>query len=296
MSLFVTRSRRRPEYTGNATTGKLALAPGIDMRYVLKDKVVLITGASEGIGRACAVEFHQAGSCVVAAARSLEKLEALACELGDRVTAFRLDVTDKVQRQAAVAATLEKHGRIDVLINNAGWASFGTVLKTPQEHLNRMIDLNFLGPIALIQAVLPQMIGRGSGQIINISSVVGTQAIPRMTVYSATKSALNALSTGLRMELRGTGVDVLSVSPSSTNTAFFRSAATVDARATRIAETQYTPERVARAIVRSSRRRRAEVTLSLEGKTITTIRRISHRLADGIMFHVAKRAMPETRE
>ncbi len=263
------------------------------MSYDLRDKVVFITGASGGIGRACAVEFHKAGSQIAIAARSLDKLNALATELGGRnVEPLQLDVTNAAQREDAVANALQRFGRIDVLVNNAGWASFGSVLKMPIEHVERMISLNFVAPVALIRAFLPEMIARRSGQIINISSVVGTQAIPRMTVYSATKAALNALSDGLRMELRGTGVDVLSVAPSSTNTSFFQSAATVDARATRIAESQYTPQRVARAVVRSSRRRRREVTLSWEGRTISIIRRISHRAADAIMYRIAKKAMP----
>jgi len=145
----------------------------------------------------------------------------------------------------------------------------------------------------MIQAVLPRMLQRGSGQIVNISSVVGYQTIPRMTVYSATKAALNALSTGLRMELKGTGVDVLLVAPGSTNTRFFQSAATVDAKAERLSKTLYSPQRVARKVVRSSRRRRVEVTLTPSGRAITVIRRISHRLADAIMYRVAKSAMPE---
>ena len=101
-----------------------------------------------------------------------------------------------------------------------------------------------------------------------------------------------SLTAGLRMELRGTGVDVLLVSPSSTATDFFDSAATVDVSAVRMADSQYTPQRVARAVVTSSRRRRREVTLSVEGKAITMIRRLSHRLADAIMYRVAKSAMP----
>ena len=267
------------------------------MSYDPRNKVVLITGASGGIGRACAVEFHRAGSLVAAAARSVDKLNALAEELGrDRVAAVSLDVTDATQRRRAFAEARARFGRIDVLVNNAGWASFGSVLNMPLEHIEHMLTLNLIGPIAMIQAALPEMIERRSGQIINISSVVGTQAIPRMTVYSATKAALNALSTGLRMELRGSGVDVLSVAPSSTSTAFFESAAKVDAKATRIAETQYTPERVARAVVRSSRHRRNEVTLSAEGKTITLIRRLSHRVADRIMYQVARRAMPSNQD
>ena len=265
------------------------------MAYVLKNRVVFITGASSGIGRACAVEYHRAGCRVVATARSLDKLEALASELGgERMAAVPMDVTDPTQRASALAEAGSRFGPVDVLVNNAGWASFGTVLRMPEEHVERMLSLNLAGPIALIQAVLTDMLDRRSGQIVNVSSVVGNQPIPRMTVYSATKAALTSLSSGLRMELRGTGVDVLLVAPGSTNTPFFNAAAKVDASVTRLANTKYTPESVARAVVRSSRRRRSQVTLTPEGKLITVIRRCSSRLADRIMYEVAKRAMPET--
>jgi len=263
------------------------------MPYTIRDKVVLITGASGGIGRACAVEFHAQGACVAAAARSMDKLEALAREVGgERLIPVPLDVTDAGQRDAALAAVRQKWGRIDVLVNNAGWASYGSVVDVPLEHVEQMLRLNFTAPVALIQAVLPEMIARGSGQIINISSVVGNQPMARMSLYSATKAALSSLTTGLRMELRGTGVDVLLVSPGSTATAFFQAAAITGTKAHRIAKSQYSPQRVARAVVRSSHLRRREVTLSVEGKAITAIRRVSHTLADTIMYRVAKTAMP----
>ncbi len=265
------------------------------MSYCLRERVVLITGASGGIGRACAVEFHAQGALVAATARSFDKLQSLASEIGgDRIFPFPLDVTDAAQRAEALAAVRKRWGRIDVLVNNAGWASFGSVLNVPLEHAERMVRLNLLAPIAMIQAVLPEMIARGSGQIINISSVVGNQPIARMSVYSATKAALSSLTAGLRMELRGSGVDVLLVSPGSTATGFFDAAATVNVNVVRQADSQYSPQRVARAVVTSSRRRRREATLSIEGKTITAIRRISHTLADAIMYCVASKAMPTT--
>lgn len=264
------------------------------MGYRLEGKTVVITGASSGIGRAAAVEFHRAGCNVAAAARSEDKLDALAGELGgDRILPIKTDVTSETDRQSLLAVVRKKFGRIDVLVNNAGWASFGTVRRIPLNQVQQMVSLNFLAPIALARDVIPEMIERGSGQIINISSVVGFQTIPRMTVYSATKAALNALTSGLRMELRGTGVDVLLVAPGSTNTPFFDSAAMVDAKATRVAQTQYTPQRVARAVVASSRKRRREVILTADGKTICFIRRVSPRLADRIMFAVAKKGMPD---
>ncbi|UCE61003.1 MAG: SDR family NAD(P)-dependent oxidoreductase [Phycisphaerales bacterium] len=263
------------------------------MGYDLKDRIVFITGASSGIGRASAVEYHRAGSRVVAAARSLDKLQELADQLGDdRVFPVAMDVTDPAQRDDALDKSRERFGPIDVLVNNAGWASFSSIYRTPPEHLDRMLKLNIASPIAMIQAVLPEMLERRSGQIVNISSVVGNQPIPRMAVYSATKAAVSSLTTGLRMELKGTGVDVLLVCPGSTNTPFFESAESIDVKAVRFSKSQYSPEQVARAIVQSSRRRRREVTLTVEGKLISLIRRLSHRIADAIMYQVAKRSMP----
>ncbi len=263
------------------------------MSYELKDRIVFITGASSGIGRACAIEYHRAGSRVVAAARSFDKLEALAAELGgDRIAPVAMDVTEAAQREAALRFARERFGPVDVLVNNAGWASFTSVLHMPDDHFERMLAVNFVGPVAMIRAVLPEMLERRSGQIVNISSVVGFQAMPRMAAYCATKAALSALSTGLRMELKGTGVDVLLIAPGSTDTPFFQVAGSVDVNAVRLSQTQYSPQRVARAVVRSSRRVRPEVTLTPGGKLITAIRRLSHRLADTIIYRIAKGAMP----
>ncbi len=266
------------------------------MAYHLQDRVIFITGASRGIGRACAIEFHRAGCRVVVAARSKNELVQLAEELGtDRVLAVEMDVTSPAQRETAIKAGVDRFGTIDVLVNNAGWGCFASVQRTPADLVEQMLALNYVAPIAMTQLVLPEMIGRGSGQIINISSVVGNQPIPRMTVYSSTKAALSSLSAGLRMELKGTGVDVLLVSPGSTDTPFFETATSIDVDAVRLGQNMYSPERVARAVVRSSRRRRREVTLTPAGWLITCIRRVSHRVADYLVYQTSKRAMP-TRE
>ncbi|MCC7291890.1 MAG: SDR family NAD(P)-dependent oxidoreductase [Phycisphaerales bacterium] len=263
------------------------------MSYDLLDKVVFITGASSGIGAACAEAFATAGARVVAAARRIDLLNELARRLGDdRVMPVALDVTDAAQREAGVRAAEERFGPVDVLINNAGWASFGAVADMPLANVRAMLELNVLAPVALCKLVLPRMLERRGGQIINIASVVGYQPIPRMTAYSATKAFVLNFSAGLRMELHGAGVDVISVAPGSTRTPFFENAASVNVRAVRLARTQYSPQRVARAVVKASRRRRREVVLSAEGNTIALIRRASHRLADAIMVRFARFAMP----
>jgi hypothetical protein len=263
------------------------------MRYELRDRVVFITGASSGIGRACAVEFHRVGSLVVAAARSLDKLEALKAELGsDRIAVVAMDVTDSSQRTKALRFARDRFGSVDVLVNNAGWASFGSLARTPMEHLEYMAAVHFLGPIALIQDVLPEMIQRRGGQLVIVSSVVASQPMPRMAGYCGVKAAIRALATALRMELRGTGVDVILVTPGSTRTSFFETAALTDTRPVRSPRTQSSPERVARAIIRASRNRRRDVTIGLDAKAISLVRRFSHRLADAIVRRVAERTMP----
>ena len=261
--------------------------------FDLEHRVVLITGGSGGIGRACAVEFHHAGCRVAVVARTAGKLEELRATLGeDRVEAVCADVTDPNQRSRAVAAVRARFGAIDVLVNNAGWAGYGPLASLPYEYGRRMLATNFEAPLALIQSVLPDMLARRSGQIVNISSVVAIQPMPRMAVYSATKAALTALSTSLRLELRGSGVDCILVSPGSTKTGFFDAAAQIQTQAVRYSRFQQSPEHVARAVVRACRRRKREVTLSPEGKLIALIRRFSHRFADGIVARVGERTMP----
>lgn len=277
----------------------MAITPpaGRRMGFDLQGKTVLITGASSGIGRACASAFHAAGSNVILAARSEEKLREIAANLGEeRALDCPADVTRDEDRRRIVENGAQRFGHIDVLLNNAGWAAFAPLLQTDEAHLDTMTKLNVLAPLALARLCASSMIQRGFGQIINIASVVGHQPIPRMAFYSATKAALVSLSSSLRMELAGTGVDVLLVCPGSTRTDFFDAAASKNVRSVRFKRTQYTPERVARAVVTSSRKRRKSVTLSAEAKAIVAIRRVSVRLADTIMNKVAARAMPETKD
>lgn len=263
------------------------------MRFELTDKVVLITGASSGIGRACAEAFASAGARLALVARRAEPMHDLARGLlPGRSIVVPADLTSPQHRADTVARVLDAFGRIDVLINNAGWAGFGNVIRLDDDHIRRMIELNVVAPVALTRLVLPDMIARGSGQIINIASIVGYQPIPRMTVYSATKAFVLSFSAGLRMELAGNGVDVISVAPGSTRTPFFENAANTGVRAVRLASTQYTPQRVARAVVRASVHRRREVLLSSSGRLIAAIRRCSHRAADAIMLRFARFAMP----
>ena len=189
------------------------------MEGTLKGKVAVVTGASSGIGEATVLELASRGASVVAAARSVEKLEDLARRTASSgVLVVEADVADRESVETMVGLTVEKFGRLDVLINNAGLGLSGRVAELRPEDLRYVFEVNTIGPLNCLQAALPHM-GEG-GRIINVSSVVGKRAIPKVGGYCSTKFALNALSDSLRVEVAGRGVSVTSVYPGTTRTAF----------------------------------------------------------------------------
>jgi NAD(P)-dependent dehydrogenase (short-subunit alcohol dehydrogenase family) len=184
------------------------------------DRVWLITGASSGFGRAIAEAALSRGDSVAAASRSTESLTDLAQH--DRAHALSLDVTDAAQRAAAVSESLERFGRIDVLVNNAGRTQVGAVEETSDEELRALFDLHFFAPAALTRAVLPHMRERGGGAIVQMSSVGGQVTAPGFGAYCATKFALEGLTETLRDEVSGFGIHTLIVEPGAFRTGLFR--------------------------------------------------------------------------
>ena len=178
-------------------------------------QVVLITGCSTGIGRDLAQRLTQAGYTVVATARRTETLNDLQAALK-----LPLDVTQPNSIDEAVARTLQQFGRIDVLVNNAGYALRGALEEVAGEQVQQMFDVNVFGALRMIQAVAPQMRRQGAGRIINISSIAGKCSTPVNGVYSASKFALEALSDALRVELQPFGIQVVVVEPGAIKTHF----------------------------------------------------------------------------
>lgn len=169
----------------------------------IENKIVLITGASSGIGAATARELAAAGATVVIGARRTDRLDALSYDIraaGGKVLSRALDVTDRADMQAFVDAALGEFGRVDVLVNNAGVMPLSLMSSLKVEEWDRMIDVNIRGVLHGIAAVLPVMNARQSGQIVNISSVGGLAVSPTAAVYCATKYAVRAISDGLRQE------------------------------------------------------------------------------------------------
>lgn len=184
-------------------------------------KVWLITGATSGFGRALTEAAIAAGDTVVAAVRRPEALEALVAAHPDQVDPVRLDVTDVARAEEVVADVLARHGRIDVLVNNAGRTQVGAVEATTDAELRDLFDLHFFGPAALTRAVLPSMRERRSGAIVNMSSMGGQLSFAGFGAYSATKFALEGLSEALADEVKGFGIKVLVVEPGSFRTNLF---------------------------------------------------------------------------
>jgi NAD(P)-dependent dehydrogenase (short-subunit alcohol dehydrogenase family) len=182
----------------------------------LVDQVVIITGASSGIGEAAARRLTRGGAKLVISARRADRLEALARELdptGQRVLAVAADVTDDSDRRRLVNEALKKFGRIDALVNNAGYGTRGPVELVPVELIRRNFETNLFSLVALTQLVVPHLRERGSGRIVNIGSVAGRIARPLSSIYDSTKHALEAITDGLRGELAPFGVEVVLIRP-----------------------------------------------------------------------------------
>jgi NAD(P)-dependent dehydrogenase (short-subunit alcohol dehydrogenase family) len=190
-------------------------------------QIWFVTGASSGFGRAITEAAVEAGDTVVAAVRRPAALDDLVAAHPGLVDPVALDVTDGPAVDAAVAGALERHGRIDVLVNNAGRTQVGAVEETTDDELRNLFDLHVFGPFGLTRAVLPHMRERGSGAIVMISSVGGQVVMPGFGVYCATKFALEAVAETLAAEVAPFGIKVMAVEPGAFRTNLFGPGAAV---------------------------------------------------------------------
>ena len=191
----------------------------------VKDKIVLVTGASSGIGEACARVFAQEGAALIWAARRLERLQALAAELtqtfDSKIQVLELDVRDRTQVESTFSSLPEPWQEIDILVNNAGLSrGLDKLHEGKFQDWEEMIDTNVKGLLYVTRFLVPGMVERGRGHIINIGSIAGHQTYPGGNVYCATKAAVRALSEGLKLDLLGTPIRVSSVDPGLVETEF----------------------------------------------------------------------------
>ena len=182
------------------------------------NKVVIITGASRGFGELIAKKFQKENYQVIATMRNIDSSPSL--KKLDNVDIKRLDVTVKLEIKNVVDYTIEKYGRIDVLINNAGYGAFGFLEEASDEEIKNQFDVNFFGLIDCIRGVVPQMRKQKSGKIINISSIAGRFGLPFTSLYNSSKFAVEGLTECLHYELSLFGIDIKTVAPGSFRTGF----------------------------------------------------------------------------
>lgn len=273
----------------------------------LSDQVVVVTGASSGIGRETAIQFGERGAAVVLAARNGEALENAAREVervGGRAHSVVADVSrwEDVQRIAAEA--VEQFGAIDVWVNNAGISAYATVEHMQPEEMERIVQVNLLGEIFGSKAALEQMKKQGSGTIINIGSALSERAVPLQAAYCASKHGIKGFTEALRVELHAEhpGINVVLVEPSSINTPLFNHARSKLGVKPMPIPPIYEPRVVAEAIVRAAEHPVRDVVVGGWGKLFTLAERISPSLLDrymwqgGRMFSSQKSDQPDDQQ
>jgi short-subunit dehydrogenase len=254
-------------------------------------RVVLITGASEGIGAACATAFRQRGAQLSLTARSLAKLEAAG---GADALITAGDITNEQVRQSVVNRTLEHFGAIDILINNAGMGMYAPSWRAPMADVRRMFDLNLFAALGMAQLVVPHMRERRSGTVVNVGSIAGKVTLPWFTLYSASKYALGSWTDGLRMELKPYGIHCVTVCPGYVKTEFQQHvlAGRPPEKVLQGKRFAITAAECARAIVRGVERDARTVVTPASGWLFILAERLLPSFVDGRMAAVNQEAEP----
>jgi short-subunit dehydrogenase len=250
----------------------------------LRGKVAVVTGASSGIGEATARELASRGASVVLASRAVDKLEGLRREIsasGGVAFVVQTDVSDRSSVEAMVWRAVGRFGSLDVLVNNAGLGLSGRISEVRPADVRHVFEVNTVGPLNCIQAALPHM-GEG-GRIVNVSSVVGKRAIPKVGAYCATKSALDALSDALRVEVAGRKISVTSVYPGTTRTSFRENSRRTKSEKRGWRPKGVTPDKVAKKIADAAETGSRDVYVTLPDRLFVAGVTLSPGLADRLL-------------
>jgi short-subunit dehydrogenase len=251
----------------------------------LKNKVVLITGASEGIGAACAEALIGRGALLSVTARNASKLESL---YRGSALVTPGDLTDPSLRRLVVDRSLAEYGRIDVLVNNAGIGSYEPAHSAPLLHARQLFELNFFAALDMIQLVSPHMKYRRTGVIVNISSIAGKTTLPWFTAYSASKAAICSLTEGVRTELSRYGIHAMTVCPGYVQTGFQEHVISgrPPALVGRMRKWTITSAKCAEDIVRGLERGARTVVTPWSGWMLIGLARVSPRLVERLLAKV----------
>jgi short-subunit dehydrogenase len=258
------------------------------MRREIAGRRILITGASSGIGRALAEQLAQEGAKLVLAARSEDKLRALADSLGPNVIAIPADVTLEADRQRLIAEVQARLGGLDVLINNAGIASWAHFADSTEAILRQIMEVNFFAPTELIRLAIPLLVDGTQPAIVNVSSMCGRRAMPGWSEYSASKFALCGLTEALRGELARFDIDILLIVPGLTSSDFSKHFLQAKGRAKIEFDKGMPPATVAAGIVRSLRKNKTETVMGREAHWVLLMNKFFPRLTDWLLARKMK--------
>ena len=255
----------------------------------LKDKVVVITGASSGIGALTAQMISRRGAIPVLVARSEDKLKETAAGIPGGFGLYTCDVRDEAAVDETFAKILADYGRIDILLNNAGYGKFAPFTEMEPQEFDDMMDVNYMGIVRCTKAVVPHMLTRGSGQIVNVASMAGKIGTAKAVAYTATKHAVLGFTNALRQELRKSGIIVSAVNPGPIATDFFKTADPSGSYEKSVARMMMTPEHVSARIVSLMEKGKEE--LDLPGFAAFGIRLygLFPRLADKLTYNMMNR-------
>jgi short-subunit dehydrogenase len=258
----------------------------------LSGKIVVVTGASMGIGEAIAKIFADEGASIVLLSRDAERAEAARGRVGhrERTLGLACDVRNREEIDRVVGLTLHHFQRIDVWINNAGHGILDSVTNVDMAACRETFETNFFGAVEAMQAVIPVMKQQGSGTIVNVSSVAGHIPLPFHAVYSATKFAMNAIGKGARIELRSSGIKVMTVCPGYVRTDFGANAIKgAEQKQVRPAGVRgITAERVARAVLRGYLKQKREVVVPWTMHPVIKLYQLFPGLVEWSMVRMAR--------
>ena len=259
---------------------------------ILTGRVAAITGASSGIGLACAQHLAREGAAVVLGARRVPLLDAAAADIranGGRAAVVEMDVTREADVQAMVAAAAQTFGRLDIMICNAGFGYYAPIDETPPDVMRRMMDVNYMGTFLAARAALPVFRRQGTGHLIFVSSIVGRRGIPQMGGYTATKAAQAGLAESLRAEFHGSPIHVTCVYPVSTPTEFIDAMARDYGHRISGLGPKQSVDDVARAIVGCIHRPRPEVYPHRISRGLTLLNAVAPGFTDAFVRKYGRR-------
>ncbi|EOS58500.1 hypothetical protein C812_00419 [Paenibacillus barengoltzii G22] len=256
------------------------------MRMSLEGKIVVVTGASSGIGALAAQRLSERGAVVVLAARNAEKLNRVAASLAGPYRVLEMDVGSDASVKEGFNQILKEFGRVDVLLNNAGYGKFEYLDQMPVSEFAEMMNVNYIGMVRCTKAALPSMKAARSGRIVNVASMAGKIGTAKSTAYTATKHAVIGFSSALRQEVREYGITVSTINPGPIDTPFFDIADPSGGYVNNVRWMMLKPERVVKAMVKAAEKGTMEINLPWIAGAGAKWYQMFPRLADRLSYRM----------